>query len=115
MRCWEQAASDIAANFVERWNYIKAEETDEDDGIPAIPVGNALSALGLTAAEHHQVPDGIGRMKCQVVRSMGEWHNGIEEPDRSIYEACVPCHPPIVLQSPADCQRYTRKSLCLQR
>eukprot|EP01045_Picozoa_sp_COSAG04_P053498 COSAG04_NODE_23390_length_339_cov_0.858333_2_plen_33_part_01 len=28
-------------------------------------------------------------MKCQVVRSMGEWHNGVEEPDISHYEAWI--------------------------
>jgi len=33
------------------------------------------AGLGVVA-DDHPIPDSIGRMKCQVVRSMGEWHNG---------------------------------------
>ena len=51
--------------------------------------GGADAAATEARPAAHPIPESVGRMKCQVVRSMGEWHNGVEEPDISHYEAWI--------------------------
>lgn len=79
VRVWQQAAADVASNFIERWEYMRTEERSLlDKAMPVIPAAAAPPPLGdarvLSLAEPKTLSgEAAASMKCHVVRSMGEW------------------------------------------
>lgn len=90
VRVWKSAAEDVAQNFIERWNFVRSDEQSffdkemehlDPEGAPLQPPA-PLPPRQLSGA----VP---GRLKCQVVRSMGRWSRGGEGVDISHYAAWI--------------------------
>lgn len=82
---------DVARHFCERWNFIKHEKAMKKDKVPFLqpPLG------GFNHSQHFEMPREMspfvhrhryahetagveGTVRCQVLRSMGEWSLGLE-------------------------------------
>lgn len=80
---WGQAATDVARHFVERWDHARALRGDAAS-IPAIDLRTPSSALEVDAlvtagaATTEAAQCGVPRrVRCQVVRSAGQWSAGV--------------------------------------
>jgi phospholipase D1/2 len=79
VRVGGMAARDVSRNFIERWNFAKED-------LERISTPYLVPKISLPAAPES------GSLRCQVLRSLGDWHlrnfSGSEVvPEKSIYKA----------------------------
>ncbi|XP_045604222.1 phospholipase D1 isoform X2 [Procambarus clarkii] len=78
------AARDAARHFIQRWNAVKTEKVKPNANYPyLVPRSyNREYFVPSNMEPKHQV-------KCQVVRSVGNWSAGLDEDEASIFAAYV--------------------------
>ena len=76
------AARDVARHFIQRWNAIKVEKVKANNKYPfLLPKTYHPDAFTPSSLSYKQ------KVRCQVLRSVGEWSAGQHEDERSIYNA----------------------------
>ncbi|KAK8734536.1 hypothetical protein OTU49_005869 [Cherax quadricarinatus] len=78
------AARDAARHFVQRWNTVKTEKVKPNSNYPYL--------VPRTYDKEYFVPSNLEPkhlVKCQVVRSVGNWSAGQDEDEASIFSAYV--------------------------
>ena len=76
------AARDVARHFIQRWNAVKTEKVKNNAKYPyLLPRTYDPSSFRQSLSLQKQ------RVRCQVVRSIGQWSGGQHDTERSIYNA----------------------------